>query len=45
MSDHSSPSAFVIIAGPGAGKTIELPNKEIVIGRISPADIVISHIS
>ncbi|MBI5934301.1 MAG: FHA domain-containing protein [Chloroflexi bacterium] len=44
MSDHSSPSAFVIIAGPGAGKTIELPNKEIVIGRISPAELVISHV-
>jgi ABC-type multidrug transport system ATPase subunit/pSer/pThr/pTyr-binding forkhead associated (FHA) protein len=44
MNEHSSTSAFVIVAGPGAGKSIDLPQKETVIGRISPADIVISHV-
>ena len=43
MSQNPTLATLNIIAGPEAGKAIELPEKELFIGRIAPADIVISH--
>lgn len=36
-------ATLTILAGPNVGKVIELPESEILIGRIEPADIIVNH--
>jgi len=43
MSDSSILASLTIKAGPGAGKIIEITGAELVIGRMEPAGLVISH--
>jgi pSer/pThr/pTyr-binding forkhead associated (FHA) protein len=43
MSDSLSPARLMIITGPDAGKSIELPISELVIGRKEPAGLIINH--
>ena len=43
MNHTSSLAALSIKTGPDAGKTINLPEKELIIGRMEPADIVLNH--
>jgi ABC-type multidrug transport system ATPase subunit/pSer/pThr/pTyr-binding forkhead associated (FHA) protein len=43
MSHNSFPVILKIIEGPEAGNIIDLPEKELLIGRIAPADIILDH--
>ena len=43
MTDFPSNASLTIKTGPDSGKVVELKQKELVIGRSAPADLIIVH--